>query len=164
MGAGFTSKHENAHAETLRNQAAASDPAASAWVSANAGTGKTHVLEGIYRNIRRAHPTLHVVFLTAEAFANYFTQALREHSLPSFRQRFRTVDALLVDDVDFLDAKRVIQEEFLHTFKQLESHGHQIVVTADRHPRLLSKISDDLRTRFLSGMVCRSPVFPRRRT
>lgn len=119
------------------------------------GTGKTHLLEGIYRQLRRAQPDLQVVFLTSEAFTNYFTQALREHTLPSFRQRFRTVDVLLVDDIDFLDSKRGIQEEFLHTFKQLESHGKQVVVSSDRHPRLLTKVSDELKTRFLSGMVCR---------
>jgi chromosomal replication initiator protein len=119
------------------------------------GIGKTHLLEGSYRRIRRQFPALKVVFLTSEAFANYFTQALREHTLPSFRQRFRNVDVLLVDDIDFLDAKRVIQEEFLHTFKQLQSHGRQIVLTSDRHPRLLTKLSDELTTRFLSGMVCR---------
>lgn len=119
------------------------------------GTGKTHLLEGIYRRTRRTFPSLQVMFLTAEAFTNYFTQALREHTLPGFRQRFRNVDVLLVDDIDFLDAKRVIQEEFLHTFQQLESHGRQIVLTSDRHPRLLSKLSDELVTRFLSGLVCR---------
>ena len=119
------------------------------------GTGKTHLLEGIYLQIRRRFPSLQVMYLTAESFTNYFTQALRQHTLPSFRQRFRNVDVLLIDDIDFLDSKRVIQEEFLHTFKQLESHGRQIVISSDRHPRLLSKISDELQTRFLSGMVCR---------
>jgi len=119
------------------------------------GTGKTHLLEAIYRQIRRRFPTLQVVYLTSEAFTNYFTQALREHTLPSFRQRFRSVDILLIDDIDFLDSKRVIQEEFLHTFKQLESYGRQIIVASDRHPRLLTKLSDELKTRFLSGMVCR---------
>jgi len=129
------------------------------------GTGKTHLLEGIYKCIRKKFPALRVVFLSSEAFANYFTQALREHTLPAFRQRFRNVDVLLVDDIDFLDGKRVIQEEFLHTFKQLESHGRQIVLSSDRHPRLLSKLSDELTTRFLSGMVCRleSPDFETRR-
>ena len=125
------------------------------YLHGGVGLGKTHLLEGIYRRVRRQFPALHVMFITAEAFANYFTEALRDKSLPSFRQRFRTVDVLLVDDVDFLDNKRVIQEEFLHTFKQLESLGRQIVLTADRHPRLLTKTCDELMTRCLSGMVCR---------
>jgi chromosomal replication initiator protein len=75
--------------------------------------------------------------------------------MPAFRNRFRTVDVLLVDDVDFLDAKRGVQEEFLHTWQQLESHGKLVVACGDRHPRLMTKISDELKTRFLSGMVCR---------
>ncbi len=125
------------------------------FIHGGVGTGKTHLLEGTYREIRRQYPELQVMFLTSEAFTNYFTAALRGHTLPSFRQKFRNVDVLLVDDIDFLNGKRVIQEEFLHTFKQLESHGRQIVVTADRHPRLISKVSDELVTRFLSGLVCR---------
>lgn len=125
------------------------------FVFGTAGNGKSHLLEGIYRQVRRSQPALQVLYLTAEQFTNFFTQALREHTLPAFRQRFRNVDVLLVDDIDFLDGKRVVQEEFLHTFKQLEGHGRQIVLAADRHPRLLSKISEELRTRFLSGIVCR---------
>ena len=125
------------------------------FVFSTVGNGKSHLLEGIYRQLRRTQPSLNVLYLTAEQFTNHFTQALREHTLPAFRQRFRSVDVLLIDDVDFLDAKRVVQEEFLHTFKQLASHGKQIVMSGDRHPRLLSKLSDELRTRFLSGMVCR---------
>ncbi len=119
------------------------------------GNGKTHLLEGIYRRVRREFPALQTLLLTAENFANYFTQALTERTLPSFRQRFRNIDVLLVDDADFFDGKRVIQEEFLHTLKKLEREVRQIVVTADRHPRLLTKSSDELVTRFLSGLVCR---------
>lgn len=119
------------------------------------GIGKTHLLEGIYRQVRRLHPQAQVMYLTAENFANYFTSALREHKLPSFRQRFRTVDVLLIDDVHFLDAKFGIQEEFLHTVKQLDSLNRQLVVAADRHPRLLTKLTEELKTRFLAGMVCR---------
>lgn len=122
------------------------------------GLGKTHLLEGVYRELRRRFPSWNIVFLTSEQFANYFTQALRTHTLPSFRQRFRGVDVLLVDDVDFLDGKRVIQEEFLHTVKSLESLGKQLIVTADRHPRLLSQTSEELSTRFVSGLVCRLEV------
>lgn len=119
------------------------------------GMGKTHLLEGLYREVRRKNPGLQVVYLTSEQFTNYFTQAFRDRSLPAFRQRFRTIDVLLVDDIDFLDAKRGVQEEFLHTIQQLERHGKLLVVCGDRHPRLLTKISDELKTRFLSGMVCR---------
>lgn len=122
------------------------------------GLGKTHLLEGAYCELRRRFPSWNIVFLTSEQFANYFTQALRTHTLPSFRQRFRGVDVLLVDDVDFLDGKRVIQEEFLHTVKTLESLGKQLIVTADRHPRLLSQTSEELSTRFVSGLVCRLEV------
>lgn len=130
------------------------------------GTGKTHLLEGIYRRMRARHAACRALLLTAEGFANCFTQALRDRSLPSFRQRFRTVDVLMIDDVDFLDGKRVIQEEFLHTMKQLETHERQIVLTADRHPRLLTKLSDELVTRFAAGIVCRieSPDLETRRT
>lgn len=128
------------------------------------GCGKTHLLEGIYRQVRREYPSLQVLFLTAENFANYFTQALRDRNLPSFHQKFRTVDVLLVDDVDFLHGKRGIEEEFLHTLKTLESDGRQIVMTADRHPRLFTKLSDELVTRMLCGMACRleSPDLPAR--
>lgn len=118
------------------------------------GNGKTHLLEAIYKEIRQRYPHLQLLFMTAENFGNYFTQNLREHSLPSFRQRFRNVDVILVDDVDFFDGKRSFQEEFLHTIKQLETHGKQIIVSLDRHPRLLSKTSDELLTRFVSGLTC----------
>ena len=129
------------------------------------GTGKTHLLEATYKRLRAGHPGLNVLFLSAEGFANYFTQALRDRTLPSFRQRFRSVDVLIVDDVDFLDGKRVIQEEFLHTMRQLESHDRQIVLSADRHPRLLTKLSEELVTRFIAGIVCRmeSPDLETRR-
>ena len=117
--------------------------------------GKTHLLEGIYRSIRAKFPALRIVYLTAETFGNYFTEAMRDHTMPSFRQRFRHVDVLLIDDVEFFEGKNKMQEEFLHTFQQLEGHQRQIVLTGDRHPRLFSKISEELSTRFLSGLVCR---------
>lgn len=119
------------------------------------GTGKTHLAEGIYREVRRKHPELRTVFMTSEQFTNQFTSALRSHTLPAFRQRFRSVDVLIIDDVGFLGGKRVIQEEFLHTFKQLESHGRQLVVTCDTHPRLMTGASEELISRFLCGLVCR---------
>lgn len=125
------------------------------YVYGTVGNGKTHLLEGIAREIKRGFPALQVLYLTAENFTNFFTHALREKSLPSFRQKFRGADVLLVEDVDFLEGKRSIQEEFLHTLQQLDAHGRQIVLTGDRHPRLLTRLSDELVTRFLAGLVCR---------
>jgi chromosomal replication initiator protein len=119
------------------------------------GTGKTHLLEGLCRRLRSVPAASHVLLISAESFANCFIQALRERSLPSFRQRFRTVGTLMVDDVDFLDGKRVIQEEFLHTVNQLQAHQRQIVLTSDRHPRLLTRLGEDLVTRMVAGIVCR---------
>ena len=125
------------------------------YLHAAVGNGKSHLLEGIRLRLRREAPQLQVVLLTAEQFANYYTQALGAKSLASFRQRFRSVDVLLIDDVDFFDGKKGFQEEFLHTVKQFEEAGRQIVVTANRHPRLLTKSIDELTSRFAAGLVCR---------
>lgn len=125
------------------------------YICGPVGSGKTHLLEGICRQWKRNQPSANVLLITAEAFANYFTQALRDHTLPSFRQRFRGVDGLLVDNVEFFESKRVIQEEFLHTFTDLTDHGRTIVLSGTRHPRLLTKLSDELVSRFQSGLVCR---------
>jgi chromosomal replication initiator protein len=119
------------------------------------GVGKTHLIEGIYREVRRTFPALQVLYLTAENFSNYFTQALREKNLPAFHQKFRGVDVLLVDDVDFFDGKKGLQEEFLHTLRSLEAAGRQIVLTCSCHPRLLTKSCDELITRYQSGMSSR---------
>ena len=125
------------------------------FVHGPAGTGKTHLLEGIYCDIRRQYPDSQVLYLTSEAFMNYFTQAQRERSMPGFRQRFRNVDVLLIDDIDFFDAKRGTQEELLHTITQLQSHGRQVIVSAHCHPRMLTNLRDELTTRFMAGLVCR---------
>ena len=119
------------------------------------GVGKTHLIEAIYSELRQKHPNLNVMFISSEAFTNYFTQALETKTVPSFRQKFRNVDVLLVDNVEFLDNKRATQEEFLHTIVQVIEHGGQLVVTGDRHPRLLTKHREELTTRFQSGLVCR---------
>ncbi len=119
------------------------------------GVGKTHLVEGMHVNIRQLHPELQVTYLTAEAFANFYTKALREKTLPAFRRRFRSIDVLIVDDIEFLDAKKGIQEEFCHTIQELLSYGRQIVLAGDRHPRMLTNIRPDLSTRFLSGLVTR---------
>ena len=125
------------------------------YIHGAVGCGKTHLLEGLREGLGRRHSNLQILALTSEEFTNLFTQALDARSLPSFRQKFRNVDVLLVDDVDFFDGKRVVQEEFLHTIKHMLNHGRRVVVTADRHPRLLSRTSDELLSLYQSGLVCR---------
>lgn len=126
------------------------------YIHGNTGVGKTHLLEAIYTDVRRQHPELNVVFISSEAFTNYFTQALDAKTVPSFRQRFRNVDVLLVDNIEFLNnKKKATEEEFLHTIVQVIEHGGQLVVTGDRHPRLLTRHREELTTRFMSGLVCR---------
>jgi chromosomal replication initiator protein len=117
------------------------------------GLGKTHLLEGIGYALRQSHPNLNVAQLTAEAFTNSFLDAMRTGSLSSFRARYRTAGGLIVDDVHFLAAKRATQEEFLHTFDALINSGAPIVLAADQHPRQMTRLTDELVTRFLGGVA-----------
>jgi chromosomal replication initiator protein len=117
------------------------------------GTGKTHLLEGVYAGLRRHCPEWKVTFIAAEDFTNRFVQAMRFHKLAGFRKHFREVDALLLDDLHFLAGKRATQEEFLHTFDSLQADGRQIVVTCDCHPRLTEDFLPELADRLLGGSV-----------
>jgi chromosomal replication initiator protein len=117
------------------------------------GTGKTHLLEGIYVGLRRARPEWRVCFVTAEEFTNRFVQAMRLGKLASFRRHFRDCDALLVDDLHFLASKKATQEEFLHTADALLAEGRVLAVTCDCHPRLADEFAPELTDRLLGGAV-----------
>jgi chromosomal replication initiator protein len=117
------------------------------------GTGKTHLLEGIYAGLRRARPDWRVLYLTTEEFTNRFVNAMRLNKLAGFRKHFRECDALLVDDLHFLATKRATSEEFLHTFDALLADGRQIVLTADCHPRLSEDFAAELTDRLLGGAI-----------
>ena len=118
------------------------------------GTGKTHLLEGIYLGLRKQQPDWRICYVTAEEFTNRFVQALRFGKLGPFRKHFRECDSLLVDDLDFLTTKkRASQEEFLHTFDALLAGNKQLVVTCDCHPRLVDTFSPELTDRLLGGAV-----------
>ena len=117
------------------------------------GTGKTHLLEGIYAGLRRENPDWRVCFITSEEFTNRFVQSMRTGKLTSFRRYFRDCDALIVDDLQFLASKRATQEEFLHTFDALVTHGKPLAVSCDCHPRLGGELTPELTDRLLGGAV-----------
>jgi len=120
---------------------------------AGIGLGKTHLLEGLGQAFRSRRPAARLVHVTAEAFTNGFLDAMRGGTLNAFRSRYRSAEVLIVDDVHFLAAKRATQDEFLHTFNALTAAGVPIVLAADQHPRQIARLTDELATRFLGGMV-----------
>ncbi len=117
------------------------------------GTGKTHLLEGIYDGLRKRNPHEKVLFLSAEDFMNRFLASMHQNKAASFRKQFRECFALLVDDLSFLVGKKATQLEFLHTFDALVSDGCQVVVTCDCHPRLSEELMPELSDRLLGGAV-----------
>jgi chromosomal replication initiator protein len=117
------------------------------------GVGKTHLLHAIGTYLERHDASLRVRLATAETFANDFVAAIRSRGMDAFKARYRAVDVLLVDDVQFLMAKARTEEEFFHTFNAVRDAGAQVVVTSDRIPRDLDGLEDRLRDRFDAGLV-----------
>jgi chromosomal replication initiator protein len=117
------------------------------------GTGKTHLLEGIWSGLRKAHPDWKVTYITSEDFTNRFVQAMRFDKQAGFRKQFREADVLLIDDIHFLATKKATREEFLHTLDALLSDGRQLVLTCDCHPRLADDFGPELVDRLLGGAV-----------
>jgi chromosomal replication initiator protein len=117
------------------------------------GLGKTHLLQSI-ANYVGEHGDATVRYTTAESFTNHFLGALHGHDIETFKAAYRGVDVLLVDDVQFLQAKARTEQEFFHTFNALHAGGAQLVLTSDRLPRDLDAMESRLRERFEAGLVC----------
>jgi chromosomal replication initiator protein len=117
------------------------------------GLGKTHLMHAIGWRIRQRDPNRRVVYLSAEKFMYQFVRALRMHDTMSFKELFRSVDVLMVDDVQFIGDKNSTQEEFFHTFNALVDRGRQIVISADRSPADLSGLEERVRSRLGWGLV-----------
>jgi chromosomal replication initiator protein len=117
------------------------------------GLGKTHLLQAIAGYLEQHSSDLSARYVTSETFLNDFINSLRDKRIEGFKQRYRTYDLLLVDDIQFFEHKERIQEEFFHTFNSLYEAGRQIVISSDRPPRELSTLEDRLRSRFEWGLI-----------
>jgi len=117
------------------------------------GLGKTHLMHAVGHHIRETNPNSRVAYLSSEKFTNEFIRAIQENTLTKFRQRYRSVDVLLLDDVQFLSGKERIQEEFFHTFNDLFESQKQIFLSSDRPANEIAKLESRLVSRFQWGLV-----------
>ncbi len=115
------------------------------------GLGKTHLLQSIAHTCRKKN--LNVIYIPSEAFINDLVNAIRQRTTAMFREKYRSLDVLLVDDIQFIAGKESTQEEFFHTFNALYTFNKQIVLASDRHPRHLETLEDRLRSRFEGGLL-----------
>lgn len=123
------------------------------FVYGGTGLGKTHMLMAIANYIKKNKPTLNVMYITCEQFTNQLIECLSKGKSAEFKKRFRKVDVLLVDDVQFLAKKQTTQEEFFHTFNELVNQNKQIVLTSDRPPKEIEVLEERLRNRFEGGLL-----------
>jgi chromosomal replication initiator protein len=117
------------------------------------GMGKTHLMQAIGHEVKRRQPHAAICYLSSEKFTNEMINSLRYDRMSSFRDKFRNVDVLLIDDIQFLAQKERTQEEFFHTFNALHESMKQIVIASDRPPKELAEIEDRLRSRFEWGLI-----------
>ncbi len=117
------------------------------------GVGKTHLLQAVGNQVLSRVLDSKVLYVTSEKFTNDFLESLRNKTQASFRQKYRSVDLLLVDDIQFLAGKESTQDEFFHTFNEICLSGKQVVLASDRHPKELGRLKERLVSRFLGGMT-----------
>ncbi|MCU0303192.1 MAG: chromosomal replication initiator protein DnaA [Thermoanaerobaculales bacterium] len=123
------------------------------YIYGGSGLGKTHLLHAIGLRVAAADPSRKITYMTTEQFVNELINCIRRQQMEAFRQTFRGVDVLLLDDIQFIAGKERTQEEFFHTFNTLQSTGRQVVFTSDARPADIPGLEERLRSRFLQGLI-----------
>ncbi len=123
------------------------------FIHGHSGLGKTHLLCAIIHYLKEHRPNLNIVYRRSEDFINDLVHSLSENSTAKFKEKYRSADVLLIDDIQFIAGKESMQEEFFHTFSTLYESGKQIILTSDRPPNEIKPLEDRLRTRFEGGLI-----------
>ena len=123
------------------------------FIYGHSGLGKTHLLYAVINYIKENHPKLKIVYKRSEDFINELIDAIQNHDTSAFKEKYRTADVLLIDDIQFISGKVSTQEEFFHTFSTLYEANKQIILTSDRPPKEIKPLEDRLRTRFEGGLL-----------
>ncbi len=142
-----------AHAASLAVAELPADAYNPLFLYGGVGLGKTHLMHAIGHHILQSNPNAKLLYITSEKFTTMMIDAIAKKTNDNFRERMRTVDVLMIDDIQFIAGKTATQEEFFHTFNELHSNGKQIIISSDRPPKEISTLEERLRSRFEWGLL-----------